>query len=625
MQHPNIIDTKSLAPLFLLFSILFLCLFLYWPALTGPFVFDDYPNLGALTLHDGIIDLQSALYFIFSNGSGPTGRPLSMASFLINDYAWPSTAWGFKYTNLLLHLINGLLVFWFIHTILVKHEKRNWIALIAAGLWLLHPLQASTVLYVVQRMTILSSMFILLGIIYYCKWRQSIDENCSLIEIFKLLLVLSIIGFFGLISKETALTLIFYLFVLEYFWFTKSDSKLWNLYRIIIILVPSLLVIFLLIYFSLNSEEAWARRDFNLVERLMTQSRIIVWYIYKICIPQSRDTGLFQDDWQKSNDLFDPITTVLSIAFILTLLIASYKLNTRHKIYSVGIIWFFAGHIMESTVLPLELYFEHRNYLPMLGILLIFGNLIISIKSRLFLAPVAIYTFALIFVLSAQAEIWSDKRLMSEIWGLEHPTSARAQHLRLIYAMSEGDPYKTISFIDDALTNNYDDHNLHTQKLVIECLLEKDKIDIENYIKVFSDGEMNNGVPKGLMKLRGLINSKECTKISWDDLKAITEAFLNNPYYIEPNMVASIYKELAMQHVMVGNLNGAMINIEKAFEITPSNISFPLAQATWLNSAGLKDDANQYLEIAKKVKARNIMLIPQHKKLIARVEKEING
>src|SRR5690606_29320996 len=95
------------------------------------------------------------------------GRPLAMLSFVINDSAWPSSPWSFKYTNLMLHALVGVLVFGFARHLarLHLHENRSSLAaLIVAAAWLIHPMQLSTSMLVVQRMTQLSALFALAGL-----------------------------------------------------------------------------------------------------------------------------------------------------------------------------------------------------------------------------------------------------------------------------------------------------------------------------------------------------------------------------------------------------------------------------------------------------------------------------
>ena len=154
----RVFDGLSLAALFALSA---LTAMLYWPALSGPLLLDDSivitPLLSAAQLGH---DWRS---FLFSD-SGPLGRPLAMASFIANaQMSLDLRYW--KATNLAVHVLNGWLVF-ALFTQLARLAGRQFagvrvLALGGMALWLLHPLNVSTVLYSVQRMAQISTLFTL--------------------------------------------------------------------------------------------------------------------------------------------------------------------------------------------------------------------------------------------------------------------------------------------------------------------------------------------------------------------------------------------------------------------------------------------------------------------------------
>jgi hypothetical protein len=115
----------------------------YWPGLAGPFLFDDFANLTALGDYGGIRNWETFKLFVFGNHSGPTGRPIAMLSFLLNATNWPTNPWPFKFTNLMIHLGNSLLLFFLTFSLLRmnSHPKNSifWIAFLTTAFWLLHP------------------------------------------------------------------------------------------------------------------------------------------------------------------------------------------------------------------------------------------------------------------------------------------------------------------------------------------------------------------------------------------------------------------------------------------------------------------------------------------------------
>ena len=130
---------------------------------------DDYVNLSPMGENGGVNNLQNFLRFVFGNSSGPTGRPVSMISFLIDAQDWPPRVAAFKYTNILMHTLNGVVLSWFALTLFqllgLDSKRSSLLALLLSALWLLHPLNSTTTLYVIQRMTQLMTLFTLAALL----------------------------------------------------------------------------------------------------------------------------------------------------------------------------------------------------------------------------------------------------------------------------------------------------------------------------------------------------------------------------------------------------------------------------------------------------------------------------
>src|SRR5690606_11002090 len=153
----------------------------YWPGTAGGFLFDDFANLPALGRYGGVRDAQTLLYYLTSGIADPTGRPVSMLSFLVDARNWPADPYPFKRTNIVLHALNGLLLYATLAA-LGRRLSSDMVrvrtaALLAAALWLLHPLWASTVLYVVQRHAMLAAFFVMAGIRAWIASRNAFDQG----------------------------------------------------------------------------------------------------------------------------------------------------------------------------------------------------------------------------------------------------------------------------------------------------------------------------------------------------------------------------------------------------------------------------------------------------------------
>jgi hypothetical protein len=110
-------------------------------------------------------------------------------------------------------------------------------------------------------------------------------------------------------------------------------------------------------------------RDFTLVERLLSQPRALMEYIGLILWPRGGLMGVFVDDFATSTGLWSPPQTLFALGGLLA--ISGFAIAVRKRAPSVFAGWFFflVAHGVESSFLPLELYFEHRNYLPGIGLL----------------------------------------------------------------------------------------------------------------------------------------------------------------------------------------------------------------------------------------------------------------
>jgi len=425
----------------------------FLPGISGPFVFDDFTNI----IHNKFLRLDSLSFSnlfeaAMSSNAGTLRRPLAMLTFALNSWfaGGMNSAEPFKAWNLVIHAINSILILALtikvIRAASVSINKGSrpednlifqyplFIATIVAVLWAVHPIQLTSVLYVVQRMTSLSAFFVLLALLSYVTGRQAQDSDLHrfVLYCFFLPLVLLILG---LLSKENAVLLPIYILSLELTIY--SDKPVWAnliskripklLFHPWLLFAFALLVSVILVYIFLPG---YAGRSFSMSERLLTESRVITTYIYLIVTPRLSGFALHHDDIIVSHGLLAPPTTLLSIIFLFSLLVFSWRFRRRQPLVSFGILFFFAGQLLESTLIPLEIMHEHRNYLPSYGLVfaLVAGITAISdsLKNRvvLILLPVLLGTFS--FTSAARANDWSNLVSLYSKEVIHHPKSVRS-------------------------------------------------------------------------------------------------------------------------------------------------------------------------------------------------------
>ena len=139
--------------------------FCYAPAISGSYQLDDFVNLGGL---EAVRDASTAMDFVFSGIAGPTGRPLTLASFVFQSDQWVVGPAAFLRVNILIHLVNAVLLAACLYQLsllrAIPKYDAGLVAIAAAGLWVLMPLLVTASVLIVQRMTTLSAMFMLLGL-----------------------------------------------------------------------------------------------------------------------------------------------------------------------------------------------------------------------------------------------------------------------------------------------------------------------------------------------------------------------------------------------------------------------------------------------------------------------------
>lgn len=356
----------------------------YSSGLSGPFVFDDAPNVqfNRFIAIQGI-SLNSLTEAAGSSGSSRLGRPLSMVSFALNYYMTGLDPFYFKLTNLMIHLANGLGIFFLTLLLLNVSQRENQlrldmvqlrtISLAVAAAWLLHPFNLTGVLYVVQRMTSLSAFFSIWGLVLFLWGRIRLSKGRGgVVPVLASFLVFTPLA---VLSKESGALLPVFMLLTEvvFFSFRVADAPARKLLLGCYLLFMVIPIIGLLGYTAAYPHwllAGYENRDFTLAERLMTEARVLWFYLWQIVLPSNAQMGLYHDDIVNSTGLLKPVSTLVSIVGILVLLGGAFVLRKKASLLSFGILFFFAGHVLESTLLPLDIAYEHRNYLPMVGILL---------------------------------------------------------------------------------------------------------------------------------------------------------------------------------------------------------------------------------------------------------------
>ncbi|MEH6590107.1 MAG: hypothetical protein V7746_07630 [Halioglobus sp.] len=478
-------QSRAILLLVVFFGWLLMGLWVYWPGHAGPALLDDRSSI--LPITDLADNPELARDYIFGNKSGPLGRPVSMGSFVLEKLYIPGGIARSKQVNIVLHLINFALLAYLFSRLLrwVKAPRYQWLGVMLAAAWMLSPINVSSTLYVVQRMAMLATTFMLVACIFYISWRECLIDGKS--NSLSLLLV-PVCFVLAMLSKENAIVLVPILLLLEALWFQFEDGQgkiipwLRNV-TLGLIFGGFVLAILLFVFYYDFLSAAYVSRPFSLTERVLTQSRILWDYLAQIVWPDTARMGVYQDDVVISRSLFEPIMTLYSLLAWAMLAISSVLLLYwkwgRYLVFALC--WFLVGHVAESTVWPLELYFEHRNYFPGMGVFLGVG-VVLAAGMRRWVEigrPVLVYAglsvVGLALLTGSQVQIWSNYPLLVLSTINAHPESPRANIDMAVLLAGVGDYRAARAYSDRASDAALDlrvaDHDM--RDMALSCIANK--------------------------------------------------------------------------------------------------------------------------------------------------------
>lgn len=476
---------KLLGPRLWLLLLLALTAAIYWSGLSGGFLFDDFANLPALGRYGGVDSWQTLLYYLTSGIADPTGRPVSMASFLFDARNWPAEPWPFKRTSLLVHLANGALLYSVLaalgRRVSADARRVHTAAVLATGFWLLAPLWVSTVLYIIQRQAMLAAFFVLAGIRLWVAARNALEEGWHKSGIVLALLAVPAMGLLAGLSKANGFLLPLLIATLELTVLrckagqpVQIKGRVARGLRLVLVWAPAALLLAWLLWRGMRlGLDGTSGRPWTLGQRLLSEPRALLEYLYRLWVPGVSARGVFADGFAVSKDAWHPWSTLPALALTTSLLLAGFALRKLRPVLAAAVLFYFAGHVMESSVVMLELYFEHRNYLPAT---LLFWPLAWWITDgkryqRWKWLAAAGYLSIMALATAAQAHLWADTASLARVWALQNPSSARAQTYAATQKLAVGDFKSAERHLDQLLRENPREPQYALNLLNLRCRL----------------------------------------------------------------------------------------------------------------------------------------------------------
>jgi len=372
--------------------------------------FDDYINIvGNSSIHITDLSWQNIKNGLYGTwGSNHWQRPVAYFSFALNYYFGGLDVLGYHIVNLSIHCLTAFFLFLFVyHTLNLPLIRNRYsanaysIALLSALLWAINPVQVPAVTYIVQRMASMVALFYVMAMFFYLQGRTTVIAwKRILFFVFSFLFGILAVG-----TKENAAMLPVAIFLYDLLLIrgvTKDSIKRSLPYGIMASLgVVAIGLLYVGDFSAIKSD--YQIRPFTMLERILTQPRVLFFYMSLLIYPLTSRMMLIHDI-DVSRSLLVPWTTMPAIMIILLIIVAALWMVRKRPLIAYCILFFFLNHLIEGSFIALELVYEHRNYLPSLlfflpiAIMITTGLQYFSRKKSIFY----IFTIALIFVMIIQ-------------------------------------------------------------------------------------------------------------------------------------------------------------------------------------------------------------------------------
>ena len=442
----------------------------YSNTLDSPFIFDDKPGItDNTTIRITDLSVESITKLLASRSPRPVANVSFALNYLFGGYQPP----GYHVVNMAIHIINGILLLFFLKITLNRmreEEKKKFptpdhimlLAVFAPLIWIVNPLNTNSVTYLVQRMNSLAALFYLSSLLFYIKGRSlqfssAMQSNGryprSMPYLYYGVSLLS--GCLAVGSKENALILPFCILLYDLFFFREIEftaSK--NIFKILVITLCSALAVFIGYFifskysgvtFTTAMNHLYSLQDFTLFQRILTEFRVIIYYIGIIFLPYPSRLNL-DHQYPISFSLVNPITTLICLIAIIGLVFTALIFARKERLLSFTILWFLGNLIIESSFIPLALIYEHRTYMPSMMLSLLLPLLLFrNLRSKRLASGISVIIILFFSLWTYQRNaVWKDEISLWQDCVAKAPNRARPlSNLGIAFA-SIGDMDKAI-------------------------------------------------------------------------------------------------------------------------------------------------------------------------------------
>jgi tetratricopeptide (TPR) repeat protein len=470
-------------------------------------------------------------------------------------------------------------------------------ALFGAGAWLLHPLLVSTTLYIVQREAMLPATFVLIGMLGWMASREALARGHVKRALAGMALSAWLCTGLAVLSKANGALLPLLLLLSEWIVLSRrpmpsTDTQRRHKHAVAVFLVlPSALVIAYLLYLLPGAiQGAPAIRGWTVGERLLTEPRVLADYLRLLVIPHAYSTGLFNDAFPISTGWLHPRATIPCMVLILALIGAGFALRKKHPAIALALLFYFAAQLMESGWIPLELYYEHRNYLPAMLLFWPIGLALGQAGTLRFLKIIAAVCILLLLagLTRQRATLWGDGPRQAQVWAAINPDSARAQANAALYDLQHNRPRLAAARLRLSLRRHPDDIQAPINLIGAECRLGGMQpgtlAAAENALAHTRLG--GTAAYKWFNEALDLASRHACPGLDFAALQATLDAARRNPHWRgQPGRQQDLAHLQGELDLAEGKPTAALRAFDRALAVAPSPDS-ALQQAAYLGSRG---------------------------------------
>ncbi|MBI5593861.1 MAG: tetratricopeptide repeat protein [Deltaproteobacteria bacterium] len=607
--------------------ILFVCILPYSNSFDSAWHLDDFPNIvinPSVHISDISFDsLTRAAGLFQTHASSDTSlpfRPVAYFSFALNWYAGTDHVLGYHMVNVGIHILCAWMLYILVQSLFqtpnllgrFEGDKKN-IALLSAVLWAIHPIQIQAVTYIVQRMTLLATLFYLSGLLCYIQARNH-SERPQRLGLFSGCF-LSLVLAMG--SKENAVIFPLSLALIEIVFFNNLSNRVHRKACFLIVLAATVAtgILAVIIAYSARPDplafinRVSSVRPFSLTERLLTEPRVVIGYLTQIFYPLLNRFSI-EHFITKSTSILNPLTTIGSIILISGLLAIAFFRIRKMPVLSFSILFYFLNHIIESTVIPLELVFEHRNHLP--SAFVFFPVAIAGVRGLRYyqrmqrramfqtcFAVITLFVVVLGMTTHLRNQAWLSEKTLWEDIMLNSPFSARPYVRMAWYYETIGQYDKSLELCEASLSKQWTNHSAIAQTLAYMAGIHAAHRNYEKALELY-----DRSITTDPLYIQALYDKAQVLVAlgEWEQAKEIMVSLISKR--------KSTWNDLNLMGFILlkeDSPEDALEHFRKANQLSPQNPLVLINIGVTMSRMGLYQKANWFLKQANQMEKGNII------------------